>query len=154
LDIKLKIKENKNCKINNLSISGFGIQNVELICGPYSDLIKFKIEDNGTITDLEDTFPLFKNNCKVVFEKLNSLSINNAFIPLKSLNNLCHNLDKIPNLKEFKLVFCSKGIKKDFYEKFVKKLLEMKLDSIELKFYEREIDVEFQKYTIEELKEI
>ena len=30
----------------------------------------------------------------------------------------------------------------------------MKLDSIQFEIYEREIDVEFTKYTLEELKEI
>ena len=154
LDMNLKIKENKNCKINNLSISGLGIQNVELICGPYSDLIKFTLDNNGIITNLEDTFPLFKKNCEVVFEKLNSFCVVDDEIPIKNLNNLCNNLHKVPNLKEFKLVFCSKGIKKEFYEKFVKKLLEMKLDSIQFEIYQREIDVSFPKYTLEELKEI
>ncbi len=156
LDMNLKIKENKKCKINNLSISGFGNQNVELICGPYSELIKFTLDHNGTITNLEDTFPLFKNKCEVVFEKLNSFCVVDNEIPIKNLNNLYNNLHKVPNLKEFKLVFCAKGIKikKEFYEKFVKKLLEMKLDSIQFEIYEREIDIEFTKYTLEELKEI
>ena len=159
LDMNLKVKENKNCKINNLSISGFGIQNVELICGSYSDLIKIKLENNGGIANLEDTFPLFKNNCQVVFNKLNSFCFNNAEIPsegvpMKNLNNLCNNLDKIPNLKEFKLVCCSKGIKKEFYENFVKKLLEMNLDSIEFEIYEGEINMDLPQYTLEELKEI
>ena len=159
LEMNLKVKENKNCKINNLSISGFGVQNVESICGPYSDLIKFKLENNGGITNLEDTFPLFKNNCQVVFDKLNSFCFNNAEIPsdgvpIKSLNNFCNNLDKIPNLKEFKLVCCSKGITKEFYENFIKKLLEMKLDSIEFEIYEGEINMDLPQYTLEELKEI
>ena len=159
LEMNLKVKENNNCKINNLSISGFGIQNVELKCGPYSDLIKFKLENNGGISNLEDTFPLFKNSCKVVFNKLNTFCFNNAEIPsdgvpIKNLNNFYNNLDKIPNLKEFKLVCCSKGIKKEFYENFVKKLLEMKLDSIEFEIYDGEINMDLPQYTFEELKEI
>lgn len=159
LEMDLKVKENKKSKINNLSISGFGIQNVELVCGPYSDLIKFKLENNGGITNLEDTFPLFKSNCQVVFDKLNNFCFNNAEIPsegvpIKNLNNLYNNLDKIPNLKEFKLVCCSKGIKKEFYENFVKKLLEMNLDSVEFEIYEGEINMDLPQYTLEELKEI
>lgn len=159
LNMNLKVKENKNCKINNLSILGFGIPNVEVICGPYSDLIKFKLDNNGGIANLEDTFPLFKSNCQVLFDKLNTFCFDNAEIPssgvpIKNLNNFCDNLDKIPNLKEFKLVCCSKGIQKEFYEKFVKKLLEMKLDSISFEIYEGEINMDLPQYTLEELKEL
>ena len=76
-------------------------------------------------------------------------------IPFEILNNLYHNLDKIPNLKNIGInCFCK--ITKNFHKQFVKKLLEMKLDSINFKIQENNEEdyVECDEYTLEELKEI
>ena len=162
LESNLKIIENDKCKINKFSISGCGVHNIELYCGPYSNLIELKLDENGIISNLKDSFPLFKNNCQIKFDKLNNFTFINKElsiepVPFEVLNNLYNNLDKIPNLKNIYINCYSSEMNKEFYEKFIKKLLEMKLDSITFevqKMGNEEINDLNDFYKLEELKEI
>lgn len=158
----LKIIENDKCKINKFSISGCGVHNIELYCGPYSNLIELKLDENGKISNLKDSFPLFQNNCQIKFDKLNNFTFINKElsiepVPFEVLNNLYNNVDKIPNLKNIYINCYSSEMNKEFYEKFIKKLLEMKLDSITFevqKMGNEEINDLNDFYKLEELKEI
>ena len=59
------------------------------------------------------------------------------------------------NIKSFKLICVSKDIDKDFYKKFIIKLLNMKLDYIELKIYLKfKYESNEEYYSYYELKEI
>ena len=159
-DMGLQIKENKNCKIDKLSISGFTLQNIELYCGPFTNLVKLNLNENCNLINMKETFPLFQNNCQIIFNKLKdfyymNIEILPEEIPFEVLQNLYHNLDKIPNLKNIGInCFCK--LNKEFYIQFVKKLLEMKLDLINLKIHDKgeEDYLDCDEYTLEELKEI
>ena len=159
-EMELKIKECKNCKIDKLSINGHIPNNSEIYCGPYSNLVKLNLNENLNLINMKETFPLFQDNCQIIFDKLKdfyyiNIDIMPEEIPFEVLNNLYHNLDKAPNLKNIR-INCLCKINKEFYTQFVKKLLEMKLDSIDLKIYERDKENYngFNEYTLEELKQI
>ena len=158
---ELKIEECKNCKIDKLSISGFASQKIELICGPYSNLVKINLNEICNLINMKEIFPLFSDNCHIIFYNLKDFYYKNydvlpEEIPFEILNNLYHNLDKVPNLKNIQ-INCFSKINKDFYKQFVKKLLEMKLDSIDLKIYQKDEDGDWYEegeYTLEELRQI
>ena len=160
-NVNLKINENYNYKINKLHISGCGAYNIELYCGPYSNLVELKLYENGNITNLKDTFPLFKENCQITFNKLNNFQFINMELstepcPFEVINNLYNNLDKTPNLKNITIKCFSTEMDKEYYKKFIRKLLEMKLDSITFDIHkmDEEDDSLGDNYTLEELKEI
>ena len=159
MPMNLFVKEDPGCKIKNLHITGIGTPKVEIVCGPYSNLTQIKFDETANIANLADTFPLFNKNCKVVFNKLNCFyfkigEIPSDGIPIEIIKNLYNNLDAMPNLKEFHFVCVSNGIQKELYENFVKKLLEMKLDTINFEIHEGEYNMDLPQYTLDELKEI
>ena len=153
-EMNLKIKEDKNCKIDKLCISGCGIKNLNISCGPFSNLIELKLDQIGFLANLEDIFPLFQKNCKIKFDKLNTFCLSQfseGEYPFEIFENLFNNLDKIPNLKNIEINCCSDEIENEIYEKFVIKLLEKKLDSINLEIRRDDAD---DTYTLEELQEL
>ena len=160
--MELKIEEDNNCKIDKLSLYGFGFQNFEIICGPYSNLVELDLHENGQISNLDQAFPLFQKNCEVKFNKMTKFFYSNWELlqfetPLTVLENLYNNLNKIPNLKNFELVCIVSEISKEFYEKFIKKLLEMKLDYIKFTISKKDEEGDIYDtadYTLEELIEI
>ena len=77
--------------------------------------------------------------------------------PLAVIENVYNNLNKITNLKNLEFSCICNGINKEFYEKFIKKLLEMKLDNIKfsiIKKDEEEQIIDTDDYTNEELIEL
>ena len=160
--MKLNINEDKKCKIDKLSLHGFGFEKLEITCGPYSNLIELEFHENGEITNLEESFPLFQKKCDIKFNKLTKFIYSNWEIaqfetPLEVVENVYNNLNKITNLKKFEFSCICNGIDKEFYEKFIKKLLEMKLDSIKfniIKKDEEEQIIDTDNYTDEELIEL
>ena len=70
------------------------------------------------------------------------------------LNNIYNNMDKMPNLRKFEInTGMVDNIKEDFYKKFIKKILGLKLSYIyfspSLKYFDY-----IEEYTINEHKEI
>ena len=159
--VNLKIKENENCKINKLYISGCGASNIDLYCGRYSNLVELELNENGNIINLKDTFPLFKENCQIIFNKLKdfhfiNMELSTEPFPFEIINNLYNNLDKMPNLKNITIKCYSSEMNKEYYKNFIKKLLEMRLDSITMDIHQmdEEDDSLGDNYTFEELKQI
>ena len=136
----IEIIEDTSFKVDKLSISGrLYIKN------------RFYIESFGSlklislsfysqeIKNLEEAFPFFNNNCKVVFKSLTDFkfyyyadSPDNKKKNLKALSNFYNNLDLMPNLKIFVLYCNTEGVNELSYKAFIKKLLSMKLDEIRL----------------------
>ena len=159
--MELNINENEKCKIDKLSLNGLGFEKFEITCGSYSNLKEIELNENGEISNLEESFPLFQKNCDIKFNKLTKFIYSNWEIgqfetPLEVVENVYNNLAKTPNLKHFKFTCICNRINKEFYENFIKKLLEMKLDYIKfniIKTYEGEI-IDTDNYTNEELIEL
>ena len=159
--MELNINENEKCNIDKLSLNGLGFEKFEITCGSYSNLKEIELNENGEISNLEESFPLFQKNCDIKFNKLTKFIYSNWEIgqfetPLEVVENVYNNLAKTPNLKHFEFSCICNRINKELYENFIKKLLEMKLDYIKfniIKKYEGEI-IDTDNYTDEELIEL
>ena len=160
--MELNINEDEKCKIDKLSINGFGFEKFGIICGLYSNLIEIELNENLEISNLEESFPLFQKNCDIKFNKLTKFIYSNWELaqfetPLEVVENVYNNLTKTPNLKNFEFVCICNGISKEFYEKFIKRLLEMKLDYINFNITKKDEErniIDTDNYTAEELIEL
>lgn len=160
--MELNINEDEKCKIDKLSINGFGFEKFEIICGLYSNLIEIELNENLEISNLEESFPLFQKNCDIKFNKLTKFIYSNWELaqfetPLEVVENVYNNLTKTPNLKNFEFVCICNGISKELYEKFIKRLLEMKLDYIKFNITKKDEErniIDTDNYTAEELIEL
>ena len=155
--VKLEILENLNCKINKFSLFAEGKNNIKFFCGSFKNLkdVEFNI-DNNTI-NVKDGFPIFNDKCKTIFKSLINFSMHNYYgfdLTNEVLTNIYNNMDKMPNLRKFEInTGMVDNIKEDFYKKFVKKILGLKLNYIyfypRLKYFDH-----IEEYTINELNEI
>ena len=160
--MELNINEDEKCKIDKLSINGFGFEKFEIICGLYSNLIEIELNENLEVSNLEESFPLFQKNCDIKFNKLTKFIYSNWELaqfetPLEVVENVYNNLTKTPNLKNFEFVCICNGISKELYEKFIKRLLEMKLDYIKFNIIKKDEErniIDTENYTDEELIEL
>ena len=153
---KLEIIENSNCKINTISLLANGKKKIQFFCGPFKNLkdVKFNI-DNNTI-NVKDGFPIFNDKCKFKFKSLISFSMVNFYgyvLTSEVLTNIYNNMDKMPNLKKFEINTVVDNIDENFYIKFIKKILSMKLDYI---YFSPRVKYmgNLEKYEINELKEL
>ena len=156
-EISLEISENKNCKVNKLKLYlTKGI--IKLNCISFENLIKLKINSENKIKDLKNVFPIFNDNCKVVFHSLKTFYfICNYDISLDIMKNIHKNLIKMPKLKKLSLKFIITDLKEDYYKTFVRAilLLKLKIALIEIKKGILEKDNEDEKnYQEKEIKEI
>ena len=74
-------------------------------------------------------FPLFNENCAIKFSSLKKFKFFTAHnISLEILKNLYNNLDNLPIIEDIHIE-CNSDfyIDEDFHEKFIKKLLSLKL---------------------------
>ena len=126
----LEIKENKNLKIDKIKITAKGNNGIY-------------IQSYETLTDVdlcfniynhkENGFALFNDKCDYIFNSLINLNLEFiSEIEFRIINNIFKNIDKIPNLKDFRLYFVCKDMNEKCYEEYIKKLLSLKLKSIEL----------------------
>ena len=130
-DTNLQIEVNSKCKINKLTLY-IGKPYIRLYCVPLMnlvelDLIIFAKDLNG----IKESLPLFSNNCLIVFKSLKSFKFRCFKIEFESLNNICDNLEKMPNLKTLVLK-CRIKVEKNFYDKINKKISLMKLEDIKI----------------------
>ena len=156
----LEIKENPELKINKISISGQN-KNIKLYIESFENLKYIFLNFINEIKNIEDTFPFFRNICNTEFKSLNFFEFryntrtpesktNNAAI----INNLYKSLDKMPYLQTFILSCSTKGVKVEFYEKLIQKLLSLRLKKIEMDI-QNDLNLKFCKYyTKNELQKI
>ena len=130
---KIKIIQNQNSKIEKISFEGSDNKNIEIYCGPFENLKYINLNNiAGVFSDLKDTLPIFKKKCNTIFKSLTYLKFYSREMNFNDFDNLYNNLGKIPNLKNFCFDCIVKGMNKIHYENFIKKLLSMKLDVINL----------------------
>ena len=143
----LKIKENINCKIIQLFLNNLG--NINLNIKSFEDLVKIIIIQTTEIINIQKVFPFFSDKLEVKFKSL--IELNYSFLyngnKINILNNFYNNIDKMPNLEKIMLIFYSKDINENFYEKLIKKLLLLKIILICIYF-----DKPSLYYTYEELE--
>lgn len=127
----IDIEEKKDSKVKRINISAKG-RNNKLYIQSYENLVdvEFNFE---TYYHNKNGFPLFDEKCKYNLKSLTDLKLCfNDETELQLINNLFNNFGKIPNMKKFKLFSVCKDIKQKCYENYIKKLLGLKLESIEL----------------------
>ena len=127
--IKIEIKEDKNCKITNFTIKSCIKKNIKFKCAPYSNLVNVNFKNWDEILNLNEMFPLFNENCEIKFSSLKKFKFFTAHnISLEILKNLYNNLDNLPIIEDIHIE-CNSDfyIDEDFHEKFIKKLLSLKL---------------------------
>ena len=159
---KIIIKENKNCKINEIYLYIEGNENIQFYCGPYENLVNIEFFILLRKVCHFEGLPIFSDNSNIIFKNLSSFKlyslefIDERFtIDSKMFNNLYNNLDKMPNLKHFHLECVIKDLNYDLYLKFVKKLLSKNLEKICLEYRKDHFDLSNHKYySNKELKAI
>ena len=156
----LEIKENKNCKINDIVMDCKFGQNkkIKMFCESYETL-KFLGIYIEKIYDLKKVIPIFNKKCYIKFNSLLVFS----FISKENetnfdvLKNIYNNIDKMPNIRKIIInCFCSE-MNEEFYAKFIGKILSLNLDSCEIKIRLSRNDLNTgieNKYSIKELNEM
>ena len=130
---KFIITQNSNCKINKFKFSCGNNDGITTIfyTMPFEKIVDIEFGCTGPSFNYEDSFPLFNENCKAIFESLVSFKfITKNKLDLKIINNVINNLDKMPNLKIliFKAI-CE--IDESTYIKLKEKLLSSNIKNIE-----------------------
>ena len=154
---KLEIIENPNFKINKINLTAYAKKKIKFFCGPFEKLKSAKFSINNQTMNLKDGFPLFTKKCNVIFKSLIKFSISNYCgydLTSEVINNIYNNINKMPNLRKFKISSDIEEIKEEFYIKFIKKLLKLNLDSIYLSLRIGDDMRPGEIYEIDELKKI
>ena len=156
----LEIKENKNCKINDIDIDCKFGQNkkIKMFCQSYETLKCLGINVDK-IYDLKKVIPIFNEKCEIKFNSLIIFSfISEEYeTNFDVLKNIYNNIDKMPNIRKIIInCFCSE-VNEEFYTKFVEKILSLNLDSCEIKIRLSRNDLNTgieKKYSIKELNDM
>jgi hypothetical protein len=128
----LEIRENPECKVVNFSLKIGGKKNIILYCQSFENLVSVDFYVNGDIANIIDSFPLFKEDSEVIFKSLTYFKYTNYSnqTSLLFLQNLYNNLDNLPILKNFEFHGVTEDITLEIYKIILRKILLMKLDSI------------------------
>ena len=153
-ECKIEIKEKLNNKIDTISIGSDNCPGsflgMTIYCGPYDKIKSFIINHEGKIINSEYLFPIFNKNNKIKFTEMNNVELYYKNISFEDFKNIYYNLDNMPNLKHFILKFNKNNINKIFYIAFIKKILFMKLMSIQIVI----VDIPYEIYSKKELKDL
>ena len=127
-----KINLESNLEINRLKYSG-GFNYEEFSILSFENLQELELKRCGNIT--KNNFHIFNDNYDNNFKSLIKFTFDNSHIKsekidLKIINNIINNINKIPSLKNF-IFKCYSSISKEDYKNLVKKILQLKIKSIE-----------------------
>jgi hypothetical protein len=133
-DTNLQIEKNKNCKINKLALYG-GHSNIKLYCLPFENLVEFDLlMFTDKFDDIKGSLPFMSNNCLLIFKSLKSFKFKVHNLDFKLLNNICDNLEKMPNLKTLKLESITL-VDNIFFDKLKKKISLLKINDYNIVIY-------------------
>jgi len=168
-ECNLEIKENSSCKINKITLSliyGF----IEVYCQKFENLEKFEI-DACKILNISNSIPMFSNNRNIIYNSLKNLNLHldGQLINLEIFKNLNNSIDNMPNLKKIDLKFMT-NVDRNTYEEFIKKILSLKLELINInisfrfddengqntyeRYFNNHNNNNYDNYSLEELKKI
>ena len=127
-----KINLESNLEINRLKYSG-GFIYEEFSILSFENLQELELKCCGNIT--KNNIHIFNDNYDNNFKSLIKFTFDNSHIEyekidLKIINNIINNINKIPSLKSF-IFKCYSSISKEDYKNLVKKILQLKIKSIE-----------------------
>ena len=105
----IDINENNNCKINKFKFSeecNF-CSTTKFFIHSFESLVSIEFGCMHNLYKLDESFPIFNENCKYNFKSLTKfIFINNknwpkVIVDLKIIKNIINNLNKMPNIKSF-----------------------------------------------------
>ena len=154
-ETQLEVIKNPNYKINELIFSG-ELSNIKFYCQPYEQFKGIEICASSEGNDkLKGIFPILSDNCCINFNKLTYFRLDSEKLDYEYLKNIYINIPKMPNLKHFKVKAICGDVSLDFYIEFIKKLLDLHLEFIDLWIIRSIYDNrEIKSYSYWELKEI
>ena len=133
---ELNIKEKKDSKIDKIRI--WRANNMSFYCAPFENLKKLDIFlDENMGPNIRDIFPIFNNNCNIIFKFLSYFKFcadEKMLIDIDILKNIYNNLDKMPKLKNFQM-FCTSFLKEDFANQIYQKLNSMNVNYFKIDVY-------------------
>ena len=126
-DTQIEILENSESKIINMKLYLMNNLINKFYCKSFSKLECIILDICCKIGDYQKFFPIFNNKCTVIFESLKVFHCYLYDYNLNILNNLCNNINKMPNLKDFCLIFdCDTNVDKKFYINLIKEIISLK----------------------------
>ena len=151
----LEIQENPKCKINKFSLKIGGNRNIIFYCQSFKNLISVDFYVNCDIINFINSFPLFNDECKIIFNSLTNFKYTNYSneMNIKFFENIYNNLDCLPSLKSLDFHGITKDITEEFYKNMIEKILILKLDYIFFTIKKNPNDSN-EKYKEEEIKEM
>ena len=151
----LDIQENPKCKINKFSLKIGGYKNILFYCQSFENLISVDFFVSTDIINIIDSFPLFNDECKVIFKALNNFKFSNYSneMNIKFFKNVYNNIKCMPILKKFEFHGINKDLNEDFYKKFIEKILILGLDYVYFAIKKNSNDSN-EKYKEEEIKKM
>ena len=148
---KLEIEENPDCKINNLTIR-VNSEYIKLFCQSYEKLESINFNFIGKI-ESKDIFPILNDKCQILFKSLKSFILTHyKDIDSQIIYNIYNNIDNMPNLENFSLYIYKENIDREFFKRFLKKVLS--LESIRNLYIDIKSKDKYENYSREELKEL
>ena len=128
---EIKIEENLNSKIKEIYCKIKSKACINIYCQSFETVKTLYIESESNLRNLDKAFPIFNNKCDINLVSLNYLhfEIQQKIMDVEILENIYNNMDKMPNLKYLYLDFTISDINiaKQFYDKLIKKILELDL---------------------------
>ena len=131
--INLRIEENKNCKINSLSL--YGYSDIKLYISSFENLVEFDLImhlDKGI--RIKECLPFMHKNCNIIFKSMTSFKFKVFDLEYELLDNIIDNLDKMPNLKTLELKSYT-SVDSIIYNKLNKKISSIGLINIDIMLY-------------------
>ena len=127
------IEENKECITDKIKIIGGGCKVMSLCCNSFENLKEFTVDIENMINCC--TIPIFDSKNKIIFKSLNTFCFrisrrSKDIFSGKVLKIISDNVDKMPNLRTFKLSCCLCKLDENLYLDLIKKLLIRNLDEI------------------------
>ena len=132
---RIIIEENKECNTDKICIIGGGCSMISLLCNSFENLKELYIDIENMIKCC--TVPIFDEENKLIFKSLETFSFcisrrSKDVLSGDTLKIISNNVDKMPNLKTFRLSCCLTKFEEKIYLELIKKILLLNLDEIYL----------------------
>ena len=132
---RIIIEENKECNTDKICIIGGGCSLISLLCNSFENLKELYIDIENMIKCC--TVPIFDEKNKLIFKSLETFSFcisrrSKDVLSGDILKIISDNVNKMPNLKTFRLSCCLTKFEEKIYLELIKKILLLNLDEIYL----------------------
>ena len=132
---RIIIEENKECNTDKICIIGGGCSIISLSCNSFENLKELYIDIENMIKCC--TVPIFDEKNKLIFKSLETFSFcisrrSKDVLSGDILKIISDNVNKMPNLKTFRLSCCLSKFEEKIYLELIKKILLLNLDEIYL----------------------